>query len=1408
MGADGTLSGWVEGGSGWPGRTRMFVAGQFDATPTDARATTTGNRNGSARFAAFDTSDDDTVELRIATSFISQDQARKNLDLEVTGRSFEDVQAAATAAWNERLEVLEIEGATQDQRVTTYSNLYRLNLYPNSQFENTGTAEAPVYRYASPVSPTVGSATATQTNAQIKDGKVYVNNGFWDTYRTVWPLYSTLYPELAEELVDGFTQQYRDGGWVARWSSPGYADLMTGTSSDVAFADAYLAGALGSGESIEQVLETYDAALKNATVLPPSNNVGRKGLETSIFQGWTQQGTHESASWGLEGYINDFGIAEMAAALAQDERVPAERRATLAEEAAYFEARSKNYVTMFNPEANTFTARYRNGDFAAGADFDKLAWGGDFTEASAWTFGFHVPFDVDGLAALYGGRQGLVDVLDEFMTTPEIARSGIHEAFEARDVRLGLLGMSNQVAHHIPYIYAAAGKPSATQELVRDINKRLFVGADIGQGYLGDEDNGEMSSWQLFSALGFYPLQVGSGDFTIGSPMFDRATLKLPGGDLVVSAPGASQGQVYVDGVTFDGEPIEDVVLDGDLVRGGGELTFTMSETPSDWGGKDMTEELEVPAIPVDATKPGNGTLTAADGTDVSALVDDDARTAVTFPGDEAVLTWSGGVPVAVDRYTLTDGEGGHPADWVLEGSDDGETWIVLDERAGQEFPWDTQTRPFAVAEPAVHVSYRLTISAATGPLVLSELELFASPGQAESLVLTPLPGVVSTPGAEVVAPLASVAGPSSEAADYAVEVDYRDGTGPHAATLTPGSLGGFVVTAPHALERAGVYDAVVTATLGEENATATVRVRVERDETLVGSFTTVCIGDLGRTAGSCDGQGYTYDRAKLASTGFVQGETIEVGEAGLSFDLPLVEPGRPDAVSNAGQTVALQLGDGATRISFVGTANEGDKDLRGTLTFTDGSTQEVPLQFGDWVGASGAPVFGNVVVGTSNGRLSGVSAESTVKRTSVYATAPVELDTDDAGEPKEVASLTLPTSTGEVRSGRIHLMAVADDGDRSAIAPLTVTAREVGPATTGVELSAALADVTGGAAGASASVSWGDESELADAEVVDGVVSAAHTYAEAGTYTATVTVDDGALSRSVDVEVVVEDEVPVDLPSLAVAPGAVVVGAQVTLTGADFAPDETVTVTLPGGETRSVTADAEGAFTHVFTLPAGTQPGAVEVTARGALSDVEATATLTVLPPAFTFVDVPPGLLFHDEITWLAGRGVTTGWELGDGTREYRPLAPINRDAMAAFLYRLAGSPDFTAPTVSPFVDVATDNQFYREIAWLHAQKISTGWAEADGSVTFRPLQPIARDAMAAFLFRYAQVGDYQAPATSAFTDVDPGNQFYREISWLAESGVSTGWKGNDGTAIYRPLTPINRDAMAAFMYRLDRLG
>ncbi|MEV4669261.1 GH92 family glycosyl hydrolase [Microbacterium sp. LWO12-1.2] len=1209
-----TVSGWVDGGSGYPGRTRMFVYGTFDREPTASGATTRGDRNGTARYAAFDTTTDRTVELRLSSSFISQDQAKANHGFELEGVSFDRAHKAVRDAWNERLSVVhDVKGASDTQLVTLYSSLYRLNLYPNSQFENTGTATKPVYKYASPVSATSGSASDTQTNAEIVDGKIYVNNGFWDTYRTAWPLYSLLYPDVTEELVDGFVQQYRDGGWVARWSSPGYADLMTGTSSDVAFADAYLAGAL----STDTALEAYDAAVKNATVLPESNAVGRKGLGQSIFLGYTEASTHESASWGLEGYINDFGIAEMAKALSEDPKTPTDRVAQLKEEATYFEARAEHYVEMYNPEAGTFTSRNADGSWTSGADFDKKAWGGAFTEASAWTFGFHAPHDVDGLAALYGGRQELVDVMHDFLTTREKADySGIHEAREARDVRLGMLGMSNQIAHHIPYVLAEAGDPSGAQELIRDIQDRLFVGSDIGQGYAGDEDNGEFSAWYVFSALGFYPLEVGSGNYTIGTPLFDSATLSIGGTDLVINAPGASAGKDYVAGVSINGTAVEETTFDGDLVREGGTLDFTMSAEPSAWGSKDLGEELEVPTTLVDATKVGRGTLTATDGTPVGSLIDDNMNSKVTFAGDSTELVWtSQSGPVSIGQYTLTSAaKADAPSSWTLQGSVDGKTWTEIDSREGETFMWDTQTRPFTAQNADGFTSVKLTLTSKSETLSLSEVELFASSSAADGLQISagaPQRVKVDT---EFTGSLATIVGTETEASGYTVTVDYGDGAEMTDVKLVRDDLGGWKVSAPHTFTAPGTYSAAVTVRDSSGAvAQTTATVTVYRDETLVGAFNNVCIGDLGVTAANCDSQGHGYYRDKLVADGFVQGETLTIPGTELTYDLPAIPAGAPDNITGEGQTVRLSLGSGATQLSFIGTATESNRDSEAVLHFTDGSTQTVTISLGDWVGASGNPYKQNTVLTISEGRLSGTGAESGgAKNTAIFATAPITLDVDDKGAPKVVESLTMPKEPGSLNDGRVHIFAIGSDGDRSAAAPLNVEAGTVSGQIAGEAFDATLATVTGGAGDSTAIVNWGDGSPVAAVDVEDGAVAAGHTYATAGTFTVTVTADDGVQSADATLEIAVEEPEPEYAPEIA-APEEAHPGDSVEITGTGFAPGENVSIRIDDEEAVVVKADDDGAIRGDIIVPEDAVDGDHPVVALGDVSNVEARTSLRV---------------------------------------------------------------------------------------------------------------------------------------------------------------------------------------------------
>lgn len=1215
--ADGTVSGWVEGGSGWPGKTRMFVYGAFDETPVAAGATPKGDRSDSARYAAFDTSGDQEVELRIASSFISLDQAESNYGLELDGVSFDDAHAAARDAWNDRLGVVhDVEGATDAQLETLYSSLYRLNLYPNSQFENVGTAESPEYAYASPVAPTKGNATDTDTNAKIVDGKIYVNNGFWDTYRTAWPLYAMLYPDVTDDLVDGFVQQYRDSGWIARWSSPGYADLMTGTSSDVAFAEAYLSGALDTSTA----LDAYDAALKNATVKPETNAVGRKGLERSIFLGFTDKTTHQSVSWGLEGYVNDFGISQMAAKLAEDPNTPAERVGTLKEEADYFSARAEHYAEMFNPEAGVFTARNADGSWPDGADFDKKAWNEDVTEASAWTFAFHAPFDVEGMAALYGGRQGLVDELHAFLTErEEAAYSGIHEAREARDVRLGMLGMSNQVAHHIPYVLAEAGDASGAQELIRDLQNRMFVGGDIGQGYPGDEDNGEFSAWYVFSALGFYPLENGSGDYTIGTPLFDGATLSIGGHDVRIEAPGASDGKTYVAGVDIDGTSITDTTFDGDLLRGGRTLTFTMSDEPSGWGAKDMGEKLDEPKTLVDATKQGRGTLTSADGAATGALVDDSMNSSVAFDGDTAELTWkSTSGPVSIGQYTLTStSKASAPREWTLSGSVDGEHWTELDSRSGEEFRWGTQTRPFSVAEGDGYSQLKLDLSGDES-LSLAEVELFASSAGVSELGVNPADPQRVRVDEEFDGTVATVVGAEGKPADLDVTVDYGDGEETDDVTLTADELGGLKVSAAHTFTAPGAYDAAVTVRdASGAVATGTARVEAYRDQSLDGAYTNNCIGSVAdKIAADCDGQGSGYDRDDLAEDGFVQGETHELPGTELTYDLPDIPTGDPDNITGEGQTFHPDLGEGATQIAFIGTATEKERSPEATLTFTDGTTQQVKIGFGDWVGAFDDPKFGGQQIAGVETRMAGTGVGG--KHAAIFGTAPETLDVDDEGNPKVVSTLTMPKEAGSVTTGRVHVLAIASDGERAESDPLEVSAASVDEQIAGQEFDATLATVTGGADDMSAVVNWGDGSPVDSADVKDGEVAGTHAYTEPGTYEVSVTVDDGIVSKDATLEIVVKDAAPAYSPEIAVDPATAAPGDEVAVTGEGFAPEETVSVRLGDADPVPATTDADGGLKATLEVPAGAPDGSYPVIALGEVSQVEAVATVAVrTPPA-----------------------------------------------------------------------------------------------------------------------------------------------------------------------------------------------
>jgi alpha-1,2-mannosidase, putative len=735
-----SLHGWSDVKSGLStGATRLFFYAEFDKPVAESGRLTGEKRDAASAWFGFDTAKKGgkQVTMRIATSLISVDQAKANLGLEIAANdTFDSVRERARKAWDDRLGRFQVEGASRDERTLLYSNLYRLFLYPNEAYENTGTKDAPKWQYASPFSAATGENTDTHTGARIVDGKPYVNNGLWDTYRTAWPAYTLFTPTEAGEMIDGFVQQFRDGGWIARWTSPGYADLMVGTSSDVAFADAWLKGVHNF-----DVANFYLSAIRNAsTVSTDVKGAGRKGIERSLFNGYTDDKVEEGLSWSTASYINDFGIANLADALAKDSAHGGSYK-SYADDAQWYRGRAVGYTNLFNPEIGFFVARDPAGKWRWNAqNFDPTRWGGDYTETNAWNMAFDAPQDGAGLAGLYGGREQLGAKLDAFFNAPGKFNVGdyggvIHEMLEARDVRMGQYGHSNQPSHHIIWMYDEAGQPWKTQDKLRDAMSRLYVGSEIGQGYPGDEDNGEMSAWWIFGAAGFYPLRMGTPEYVIGAPYFPHMTIKLENGaTLDIRAPGVSDTNRFVQSLKVNGQPWTKLTLPHELLAKGATLEFTMGPAPSNWGTGlenmpgSITPEGAKPAPFHDVLQSADLTLDGKKGSGASlaAAVDNDSSTELALPTGKAVIVDRLSKPATVAMYTISSGaQAAVPGSWKLEGSADGKHWQVLDQRQGETFPWHRQTRAFAIAKPGSYAHYRLTLDG-NGPAAVAELELLA----------------------------------------------------------------------------------------------------------------------------------------------------------------------------------------------------------------------------------------------------------------------------------------------------------------------------------------------------------------------------------------------------------------------------------------------------------------------------------------------------------------------------------------------------------------------------------------------------------------------------------------------------------------------------------------------------------
>ena len=492
------------------------------------------------------------VTARVASSFISEEQAVRNLETEVGNADFEAVKARAQARWDEVLGRISVEGGTEEQYRTFYSCLYRSTLFPRKFYE-IGADGNPVH-----YSP---------YNGEVLPGYIYTDTGFWDTFRSLFPLLNLVYPSVNAEIQAGLANAYRESGFLPEWASPGHRGCMVGNNSASVVADAILKGVTPA----EDVAVLYEAMLSGrGKVHPAISSTGRLGHEYYNTLGYVpyDAGINENVARTLEYAYDDWCIAQVAKMLGKDE------------DAKRLEKASKNYKNLFDPEVKLMRGRNADGTFQQ--PFSPYKWGDAYTEGNAWHYTWSVFHDVEGLIELMGGREGFTQMLDSVFVVPPIYDDSyygvrIHEITEMQVANMGNYAHGNQPAQHMIYLYDYCGQPAKAQWWAREVMDRLY--SPKPDGYCGDEDNGQTSAWYVFSALGFYPVCPASDEYAAGSPLFKKATIRLENGnDIVIEAPENSPENRYVGKMRINGKVSKRPFICHEELLKGTKVRFEMKE--------------------------------------------------------------------------------------------------------------------------------------------------------------------------------------------------------------------------------------------------------------------------------------------------------------------------------------------------------------------------------------------------------------------------------------------------------------------------------------------------------------------------------------------------------------------------------------------------------------------------------------------------------------------------------------------------------------------------------------------------------------------------------------------------------------------------------------------------------------
>lgn len=506
----------------------------------------------------FKTKKGEQVGLKVASSFISPEQAELNLQREIANDNFEATKEKGRQAWNTELSRIQVEGDNKDQIRTFYSCLYRVLLFPRKFYEFDKANKIVHY------SPYSG---------EVKPGYMFTDNGFWDTFRAVFPFFTLMYPTLNAHIMEGLANAYDESGYLPEWASPGHRDCMIGSNSASLIADSYVKGIRGY-----DINKLYEAVIKNTENAGPVSSVGRFGHEYYNELGYVPYDVkvNENAARTLEYAYADFCIAQLGTALKKPQK-----------EVDLYLKRSQNYRNVFDPETKWMRGKNKDGQFQK--PFNPFKWGDAFTEGNSIHYTWSVFQDVKGLIGLVGGREAFVQKLDTVFTLPPIFDDSyygfpIHEIREMQIMNMGNYAHGNQPIQHMIYLYNYAGAPYKAQYWLRQVMNKLYQAAP--DGYCGDEDNGQTSAWYVFSSLGFYPVTPGTTQYVIGSPLFKKATLTMEDGKkFTVQAPASNDANMYIQGASLNGKTYGKTFLEHADIQKGGSVQFNMGSQPSKtWG--------------------------------------------------------------------------------------------------------------------------------------------------------------------------------------------------------------------------------------------------------------------------------------------------------------------------------------------------------------------------------------------------------------------------------------------------------------------------------------------------------------------------------------------------------------------------------------------------------------------------------------------------------------------------------------------------------------------------------------------------------------------------------------------------------------------------------------------------------